>query len=65
MEVIPITSEIVRSAAVFAKQLNILPHDGIHLAAVKSIDGKTIISADKEIDKSKITARLDPLLYKT
>jgi predicted nucleic acid-binding protein len=64
MKIIPVTSDIVRSAAVFSKDYRILPYDGIHVATAKEHSCDAILSADKELDKQKLVVRVDPLGYK-
>ena len=65
MKIIPVTSDIVRSAATIAKEFRILPYDGIHLATARENSCSEIFSADKELDKQDVIARSDPRDYKT
>ncbi len=64
MEIIPVTSEIVRFAAELSRDYKILPYDGIHIATAREANCDMIISADKELDKQNIVKRVDPLDYK-
>ena len=64
MEVFPVTQEIVRSAAVLARDFSVLPYDGVHIATAKEAKCDRIISADKEFDRVNVLKRLDPLDYK-
>jgi predicted nucleic acid-binding protein len=64
IEAIPVTSEIVRSAASLASEFKILPYDGIHIATAKEASCEAIISADKELDRQSVVNRIDPLNYK-
>jgi predicted nucleic acid-binding protein len=65
MKVIPVTSDIVRSGAAYAKEYRILPYDGIHLATAKENSCSEILSADKELDQQDLVQRADPRDYKT
>ena len=65
MKILPVTSDIVRSAAILSKDYRILPYDGIHVATAKEHSCDAILSADKELDKQNLLDRLDPLDYKT
>ncbi|MGI0084012.1 MAG: type II toxin-antitoxin system VapC family toxin [Nitrososphaerales archaeon] len=65
MEIFPVTSEIVRSAASYAKEFKILPYDGIHIATAKEADCDFILSADRELNRQHVMRRVDPLDYKT
>ena len=60
-EVVPVTSEIARSAAELAREFKILPYDGIHIATAKEANCDTFLSADKEFDKQNLVKRVDPL----
>jgi len=64
MEIIPVTYEIVRSAAELSKEFKILPYDCIHLATARDANCDTILSADRELDKQRVLRRVDPLGYK-
>ena len=64
IQVIPVSTEIIRMAAVYSRDWNILPYDGIHTATAMSENAEAILSADKGLDKVKPLRRLDPLSYK-
>lgn len=63
MRVISVTSEIVRVAACYSRDWDILPYDGIHIATAISERVEAILTADKELRKVKAIKSLDPLLY--
>jgi predicted nucleic acid-binding protein len=65
MKIVPVTSDIVRSAAIFSRDYGILPYDGIHLATAKELECNAILSADKELDKQSRVERMDPVDYRT
>lgn len=63
LELIDLTPDIVVRGAEHARDYNILPYDGIHVASALSSFATEILSADKELDKVDIIKRVDPLEF--
>jgi predicted nucleic acid-binding protein len=64
LRVQPVSTEIVRLAAEYARDFRILPYDGIHVATAVGMKVDEIVSADGELDRvGKLIRRTDPLDY--
>lgn len=64
LEIAIVTPDTILRAAEHARDYEILPYDGIHMAVATEHMITKIISADKELDKVDIIQRIDPLEYK-
>ena len=64
MEIVPVTAEVIRVGAKYAKEFSISPYDAIHVATAALSGITTILSADKELNKLSAFERLDPLSYR-
>lgn len=63
LEIAVVTPNTIVMATEYASDYEILPYDGIHIAAATEHMTKRIISADRELDKVDIIQRIDPLKY--
>ena len=52
--------DVIRAASEYARDYNITPYDGIHIALAVEYNVRDIISADKELDKVELIRRIDP-----
>jgi len=57
-------SDTIRVAAEYARDYEITPYDGIHIALLVEHSLRDIISADKELDKVDLIRRIDPIEFK-
>jgi len=60
IEIYIIHPDVIRVAAEYARDYNIAPYDGIHVALAVEHNVRDIISADKELDKVELIRRVDP-----
>lgn len=61
IEAVVVTPDVVRRGAEYARDYNVLPYDGIHVAIASKYATNRIISADRELDKIDFVERIDPL----
>jgi len=52
--------DVIRTAAEYARDYDITPYDGIHIALAVEHNVKEIISANEELDKVELVRRVDP-----
>jgi predicted nucleic acid-binding protein len=57
------TSSDVRNASEISQRLNVSPYDCVHVAVMKRMEIRTIISADKEYDRITDIRRKDPRTF--
>jgi len=55
--------DVIRVAAEYARDYDITPYDGIHIAVAVEHNVRDIISADKELDKVELIRRIDPTRF--
>lgn len=55
--------DVIRVAAEYARDYDITPYDGIHIALAIEHNVRDIISADKELDKVELIRRIDPTKF--
>ncbi|MFQ6075430.1 MAG: type II toxin-antitoxin system VapC family toxin [Candidatus Bathyarchaeia archaeon] len=63
LEIATVTPDTILRAAEHARDYEILPYDGIHVAAATEHMTTKIISADRELDKVDFIQRIDPFKY--
>lgn len=63
MEVYIVHPDTIRVAAEYARDYEIVPYEGIHIASAIEHSLRNILSADKELDKVEFIRRIDPLEY--
>ena len=60
IEIYLVHPDAIRVAAEYARDYNITPYDGIHIALAVEYNVRDMISADKELDKVELIRRIDP-----
>lgn len=63
MDVYIIHPDAIRVAAEYSRDYNITPYDGIHIAVAVENNISEMISADKELDKTDLIRRIDPIEF--
>jgi len=60
IEIYVVHPDVIRVAAEYARDYDILPYDGIHIALAVENNVRSIISADRELDRAELIRRMDP-----
>jgi len=63
MDVYIIHPDAIRVAAEYSRDYNITPYDGIHIAVAVENNISEMISGDKELDKTDLIRRIDPMEF--